>query len=219
MNTQPHRHLCSSDPSSSCWASSSPAWNSPWNSVLPVPATLSLYLPSSNLGSSETKHENLRLRVIIKKKHLAPTNRHISSEAVSSIKCCSVAHDFADDCFLGASSLVAIRPCCLAVWREHHLPQTCAIVANQIESILLISIQSWAGWWWKFHQIPPGLIDLNGKLHQISDFCHQQLHNPTSCGANDKCVGSGTCAVAGDTTAPMAGEASGVWPRKYPWLE
>ena len=93
------------------------------------------------------------LRVIIKKKHLAPTNRHISSGGVSSIKCCSVAHDFADDCFLGASSLVAIRPCCLAVWREHHLPQTCAIVANQIESILLISIQSWASWWWKFHQI------------------------------------------------------------------
>ena len=53
-------------------------------------------------------------------------------------------------------------------------------------------------------------------LHQILDFCHQQLHNPTSCGANDKCVGSGTCAVAGDTTAPMAGEASGVWPREVP---
>lgn len=161
MNTQPHRHLCSSDPSSSCWASSSPAWNSPWNSVLPVPATLSLYLPSSNLGSSETKHErpesdNKRRSIL----HLQ--TRHISSGAVSSIKCCSVAHDFADDCFLGASSLVAIRPCCLAVWREHHLPQTCAIVANRIESILLISIQSWACWWWKFHQILPGLIDLNG---------------------------------------------------------
>ncbi len=85
--------------------------------------------------------------------HLTPasctyniTNPHISSVAVSSIKCCSVAHDFADDWILGAASLVANGPFCLRVCREHHLHKTCATVANQIR-MLLISIQSWASWW------------------------------------------------------------------------